>query len=310
LDFDDVEAKAATDVPGFTDKGIRPGIKIIPLRKKDRPLAATRTLTEDENRLFQQVQFRDERRSALNSEWPLVLFTLLAAFLFAVTAAALFDAPLLDPSFYISLAIVGLMVSTVHLGKASAAWRALLNVRSSWLSREIVAYSLFVGSSGFFLLRSPTTSFGILSVLLGLATLVSIDMVYATVERRSTPFEKSGSAVLTGVLFFAVLAQTSLLLVTILVGTCVVYVRGLLKTRQRGLPRIVASAVRIVMGFVLPLLLLSAQGNMWFVAMFVLIGESINRAEFYLDLDIITPRRQIELDILKELADAELRLLH
>jgi len=34
----------------------------------------------------------------------------------------------------------------------------------------------------------------------------------------------------------------------------------------------------------------------------VLIGESINRVEFYLDLDVATPRRQIEKELLKELA--------
>jgi DMSO reductase anchor subunit len=292
----------ATDVPGFTDKGLWPGIKIIPLRKKGRPLSVTRLLTENENMLFQQAQFRDERKSTLKSEWPLVLFTLLAAFLFAVTAATLLSPPLLDPLTYITLAVGGLMVSAVHLGKAVKAWRALLNVRSSWLSREIIAYSLFLGSSGFFLLVSPIRSIGILSMLLGLATLISIDMVYATVERRPSPVDKSGSVVMTGILFFAVLAQISPLLIAILVGKCVVYVRELLKTRRRNFTRLVASGVRIAAGFVLPLLLLGVQGNMWFVGMLVLLGESINRAEFYLDLDIITPRRQIKRDILKELA--------
>ena len=139
-------------------------------------------------------------------------------------------------------------------------------------------------------------------MILGLATLVSIDMVYATVERRSTPVEKSGSVVLTGILLFSVLGQIFPLLIAVLVGKCVLYVRELLKTRRRNLPRLLASSVRIAAGFAVPLLLSSVQANMWFVAMFVLIGESINRAEFYVDLDVITPRRQIERDIVKELA--------
>jgi len=302
LAFGEMETKIATDVPGFTDKGLWPGIKIIPLRKKGRPLSATRTLSETENSRFQQAQFRDERKSTLKSEWPLVLFTLLAAFLFAVTAAAFVSTPVLDPLMYIALGVGGLIVSAVHLGKAVKAWRALLNVRSSWLSRELVAYSLFLGSSGVFLMVSSIRSIGILSMLLGLAALVSIDMVYATVERRSTPVEKSGSVVITGILFFAVLAQMSPLMIAILVGKCVVYVLELLKTRQRNVTRLLVSTVRIAAGFVLPLILLGVHGNMWFAAMFVLIGESINRAEFYFDLDIITPRRQIERDILKELA--------
>jgi DMSO reductase anchor subunit len=310
LDFGDIETKAAIDIPGFIDKGLWPGIRIIPLRKKERPLTAIRTLTESEEELFREEQFKDERESDLKSDWPLVLFTLLAAFLFAVTAAALFQAPILTPLTCVVLGVGGLIVSSVHLGKVASAWRALLNVRSSWLSREIVAYFLFLSSSVLFLLVSPNTLLGILSVFLGLVTLVSIDMVYATVERRSTPIEKSGSVVLTGILFFAVLAQMLPLLIALLVGKCVVYTSELLTIRRRTLPRMLASGVRIAVGFVLPVLLVAVQADMWLVAMFVLVGETINRAEFYLDLDITTPRRQIEIDVLKELAEVEVRLLH
>lgn len=103
-------------------------------------------------------------------------------------------------------------------------------------------------------------------------------------------------------LFFAVLAQISVLVVALLLGICVVYVRELLRTRRRNLLRLLVSGGRIAVGIVLPLLLLGMSGNVWLVAMFVLIGESINRAEFYLDLGILTPRRQIEKDIFKELA--------
>ena len=304
LAYGEIETKLATDVPGFTDKGLRPGIRIIPLRKKSPPFTVTPFLTENENLLFRKAQFKDERKSTLKSEWPLVLFTILAALLFAVTAAALFNAPLLDPLTFIALAVGGLIVSTVHLGKACNAWRALLNVRSSWLSREIAAYSLFVGSSGLFFLISPTTLAGILSVLLGLATLVSIDMVYASIERRPTPVEKSGSVLITGILFFAVLAQISLLMVAILLWNCVVYIREIRKARRRNLLRLLVSGVRIAVGIVLPLLLVGMPGNVWLVAMFVLIGESVNRVEFYLDLDIVTPRSQIAEDILKELASS------
>lgn len=304
LAYGEIETKLATDVPGFTDKGLRPGIRIIPLRKKSPPFTVTPFLTENENLLFRKAQFKDERKSTLKSEWPLVLFTILAALLFAVTAAALFNALLLDPLTFIALAVGGLIVSTVHLGKACNAWRALLNVRSSWLSREIAAYSLFVGSSGLFFLISPTTLAGILSVLLGLATLVSIDMVYASIERRPTPVEKSGSVLITGILFFAVLAQISLLMVAILLWNCVVYIREIRKARRRNLLRLLVSGVRIAVGIVLPLLLVGMPGNVWLVAMFVLIGESVNRVEFYLDLDIVTPRSQIAEDILKELASS------
>ncbi|MCX6142652.1 MAG: dimethyl sulfoxide reductase anchor subunit [Ignavibacteriales bacterium] len=238
----------------------------------------------------------------MKSEWPLVLFTLLAAYLFAAVAASLFGAPLLDPMTYIALALGGVIVSIVHLGKPLRAWRALANVHTSWLSREIVAFTLFLGGSGLFLLVWPSMLLGIISVLLGLATLVSVDMVYTIVDRRIILLEKSGSIVVTGILLFAVLAQVPVLSVVMLVGNGVVYIRELLTTGQKNLQRLFVSSVRIAVGFILPLILLGVRGDFLFLAMFVLIGEGINRAEFYLDLDIVTPHRQIESDLLKKLA--------
>jgi Fe-S-cluster-containing dehydrogenase component/DMSO reductase anchor subunit len=302
LDFGEIESKGATDVLGFTNKGIWPGIKIVPLRKEGPPITAACSLRENEALIFPQTKSRGERKSTLKSEWPLVLFTLLAAFLFATVAASLFGAPLLDPMTYIALALGSVIVSIVHLGKPLRAWRALANVHTSWLSREIVAFTLFLGGSGLFLFVWPSMLVGFLCMLLGLATLVSIDMVYTIVGRRIILLEKSGSVVVTGILLFAVLAQVPFLSVVMLVGSGVVYIRELLTNRRNNLQRLFVSSVRIAVGFVLPLILLGVQENFWFVALFVLIGESINRAEFYLDLDIVTPQKQLDRDFLKELA--------
>jgi DMSO reductase anchor subunit len=301
LDFGEIDTNVVADVPGFTDRRIWPGIKIIPLRNRRRPDSEVPTLTEREHEAFKRVQISKNRKSSLKSEWPLILFTMLAALLFAVTATALIAGPVIEPVAYIALAVGGLIVSAVHLGSPLRAWRALSNIRSSWLSREVVAYTLFVGSSGWFLLELPSTSVGIVSVFLGLATLVSIDMVYATVERSYAPIGKRGSILLTGILLFAVLAQMSVLVMVLLIGIGVAYIRGLSKAGLRNVKRILASSVRIAVGIILPILLLGAQGNVWFVAMFVLLGETINRGEFYLDLDVVTPRRQIQRDLFNQL---------
>ena len=302
LDFDEIESKEATDALGFMDMGIWPGIKIIPLRKQGPPLTAPHSLNETESFHFKQTMNGGERKSALKTEWPLALFTFLAAFLFGVVGAALVNAPLLDPTTCFALAVGGMIASILHLGKPLKAWRALLNVRSSWLSREIVAYSLFLAASGLFLLVWPTKALGILSMLLGLATLVSIDMVYAIADRRLIILDKSGSVLVTGILFYAVLAETPILMFVMLMGYGVVYIRELLTTGRRTLQRQFVSGVRIAVGFILPLILLGVHGNFYLLAMFVLIGEGINRAEFYLDLDFVTPPRQIEGDLLKKLA--------
>jgi hypothetical protein len=53
--------------------------------------------------------------------------------------------------------------------------------------------------------------------------------------------------------------------------------------------------VRIFLGFLLPLLL----GEGLQAGLAVLIAELINRSEFYADLQILTPRKQIGYDLLK-----------
>ena len=71
------------------------------------------------------------------------------------------------------LAIVGMLASFLHLGTPRNAWRALANIRSSWLSREILFAGLFSGLSG---LYSLLQWFGWGSVALrdGLALLTSL----------------------------------------------------------------------------------------------------------------------------------------
>lgn len=43
------------------------------------------------------------------------------------------------------LGVVALVASTLHLGRPQYAWRAFLGLRTSWLSREIIAFGAFAG---------------------------------------------------------------------------------------------------------------------------------------------------------------------
>jgi Fe-S-cluster-containing dehydrogenase component len=301
LTFGEIDSREAIDILGFADVGIGPGIKIVPLRKGTPPATSKRPLHTQEGVPFAQMKSPKDRKTTLKSEWPLVVFTLLAALLCALFGATVLGKPILDPTTFIALAIGGMIVSSIHLGKPLKGWRAIINVRSSWLSREIVAYSLFLGVSGLYFLDVQTAISGILGLLAGFATLLSIDLVYASVDRQCFPLAKSGSIFITGVTFFAVLAQLPVLLIIVLGANFIVYSRQLLTTGKKNVRRLFASGVRTGVGFILPLLLTGVQGSSWLIAGFLLIGESINRAEFYLDLDIMTPRGQIERDLLKRL---------
>jgi len=45
---------------------------------------------------------------------------------------------------------LGLLVSIAHLGRPLGAWRFFLGLRTSWMSREILVFSLFAGAAGAF----------------------------------------------------------------------------------------------------------------------------------------------------------------
>jgi Fe-S-cluster-containing dehydrogenase component/DMSO reductase anchor subunit len=96
----------------------------------------------------------DDRALRLeHAHWPLIwmlVLTQVAAGIYVCAAAlaagntALFDAakaPLAVAGFVILN--LGLGVSVLHLGRPLGAWRAFLGLRTSWMSREIFAFSFF-----------------------------------------------------------------------------------------------------------------------------------------------------------------------
>lgn len=137
----------------------------------------------------------------MTGEWPLIIFTILAqmavgAFVVLGTvhmaavrragpavASAMSERTLLaiGPIF-----AIGLMASLAHLGNPRNAPFALLNVGSSWLSREILFALLFAGvGAGFALLQWRKIGgerlrlvVGAATALLGLALLYSMARVY------------------------------------------------------------------------------------------------------------------------------------
>ena len=79
------------------------------------------------------------------AHWPLVSMLVLSQASVGVIALAAWQIP---PSpamfvFAVGLAAIGLGASVFHLGRPFGAWRAFLNVRRSWMSREIVAFGIY-----------------------------------------------------------------------------------------------------------------------------------------------------------------------
>lgn len=79
-----------------------------------------------------------------NPHWPLVIMLIFTQAAVGVFLAALFGpvSPILLLAGF-ALLNIGLAAAPLHLGQPLKAWRAFLGWRTSWLSREIIAFNLF-----------------------------------------------------------------------------------------------------------------------------------------------------------------------
>jgi formate dehydrogenase iron-sulfur subunit len=140
-----------------------------------------------------------------HAHWPLIVMLVLTQLSvggFVVELASVAGGAthgigtILHTTLCLGLGYVGLVASILHLGRPLYAYRALIGLRHSWLSREVLAFGLFAGlASGFValdVLRPEwlPMSAGLRSALLGavvvsgLAGLASSVMVYHVVRRE------------------------------------------------------------------------------------------------------------------------------
>ncbi len=226
------------------------------------------------------------------SEWPLWAFTLIGAALVAAlsaSAAGRIELPL--PAF-LAIAIAGMALSSLHLGQKRRAWRAMLNVGGSWLSREIVCYSGFVALATLHLLLPSRQGLAAAAVIAGFAALFAVDRVYDLVLRHEPLRPHSADVLLTGLLWSAVLLgrlPAALLLAAVKLA---LYLGRKLRFARRGWSiRFGWSVVRLGAGFVLPWLIYLAAPAHWpaWVLAGTAVGELVARGELYTELRVPTP---------------------
>jgi anaerobic dimethyl sulfoxide reductase subunit B (iron-sulfur subunit) len=137
------------------------------------------------NTLDKAVSNREEVKPVNSkSELPLVAFTLLGQMAAGLAVFALFSGPLTTPMLVAIGGLIGLggLASFLHLGAPKNAWRAVIHLRKSWLSREILMFGLFGGS---WLIALALPGMGKLPLTLcGLGLVYSMAQVY---RLRSMP---------------------------------------------------------------------------------------------------------------------------
>ncbi len=256
-----------------------PSMKVIESYKQHSPIIDNLLFKYDEN--DQDLSNKTTTVSA-KKEWPLLVFTYIISILIAISATNILSSQSQDIK-VIFLAIGGISagISIIHLGLKQKFWRSFLNIKKSWLSREIFFFTLYyILSIIDLLIYDLPTSF---IVLCGLLTILSIDLLYKPLQWKWKSQWHSGQAIFIAVSIFLYLTGLYyLLLLLFAIRIIIIYINN-----QHKNNKFQYMAIR----FLLPLLatlLLYLNYLHWLSFCLFLAGELIDRIYFYNDLEIFT----------------------
>nr|WP_283242713.1 4Fe-4S dicluster domain-containing protein [Marinifilum caeruleilacunae] len=298
LDFGQLALKEEDRVtPGFVDMGIKPSIQLIPLREEhSTPKIENTDKVEIDPKKIKEWLPKAKDKVALDKEWTLVLFTIAVAGLFAWQAAHLLSFLPMQLLPFSILSVLAIALTSLHIGKKMRMWRFILNLKGSWLSREIFSFSGFLGLTGLQLITGNIW-FGIAASIFGILALISVDMVYKLLQRKDNLLLHSGMVVLTGIFFFAWIGGISIILETMILLKAILYAWRKISLRAKNITYFpMLSLLRILCLFIPYLLFdLEWEQSLAILLPIVFVGEIIDRAEFYHESDVITPEKQLRM---------------
>jgi Fe-S-cluster-containing dehydrogenase component len=306
LDFADLPAsELGAHVEGLPRTALGPSIRIEPVRRPVRRDAGADP--GDESEFLGRPLPTPSPGITLRSEWSLAAFTFLTALLFAAFVAATAGALPLSPVLFASTATVAAGLSLSHLGRPARAWRAGLNIRRSWLSREVLGFGSFAaaGTAALVMEGRGEPVVGVIGVVLGLLTLVSADLVYRPVYRGPHPLLDGGGALLTGLYLAGLVLGNPWLAGIAGAFKLTSEARWGFRLTADGKRQAGALTVpRILLGVAIPAAAWIASGAplpTW-VLLGAIVGEALGRAAFYTRLRLQSPTRQARADLASRLA--------
>ena len=277
---------------GFPETGLGPAVRIVGDRRRSAP---EMTAAPVQTTVLRQPETTGW--GGLRDEWSLWLFTTVATFLVAwFTAATALGQTVVLPIFA-AAGILAMIISALHLGKITRVWRGIFNFRRSWVSREVAFFTAFFGAACALTLvggKLPSVA-AWTAAILGFAALFSMDMVYRVPGQPAATVPHSAMATLTAAYYLGLLIDAPMLFwPTAALKLALYLARGDHPTPGDRL----AAAVRIGIGLVLPVVILATGTAPPGVALIsAVLGELVDRAEFYATLRFLTPSHQLDGDL-------------
>lgn len=295
-----VEARSSQpepDFPGIPRRGLGPGLRIA---GADPGFPRGPHSAADGEWAWAPAPAARPPRISPRSEWTLVVFTTLVPLLVGAQIAASFGGlPLLGRLPFLALGALAGGLSLLHLGRPGRAWRALSNLRRSWLSREILAFSLFFPLA----LAQRWLGFagpGAWAVaMLGVLLLLCVDRVYQVPEGRPPWRLHSAETLLSGLFLAGFLAGSFVVMLPLALGRLWLYFRRGPEQLRAGF--LLPAAIRTA-GLALPVV--AAWGRpgppSWELAGLVLLAEVLDRTAFYRGLSLPDPGALVEASGLRD----------
>ena len=275
--------------PGIPPSTTAPGLRILPLREGAGPAVGFAPPEAVLAPFFDRLLAVPEPKITLRGEWGLVVFTTVFAVLAAWLGASRLGGPRLPAGALLGVGGAAMILAASHLGRPSRAWRAGLNAATSWLSREVILVSAFLGVGGLHLLGALRShAWGWVAALLGFAALFAIDRIYRVALRTGPWNLHSAHALFNGLYLAALLVRA-----WPLAGAVGLLKLGLFLHRKRhfaGRGRLggrLGATLRVAFGFVAPVLLLT--WNPVLAGLCAVLGDLLDRCEYYAELEIPTP---------------------
>ncbi len=311
LDYAELPTNQLTaDIEGFPHTDLGPSIRILPRSGRAESPLLDPAIGGRSNTAETEL---NEPSIRLSSECSLAGFTFLLAVLFGLLTVGVTDTREVPPIAFAIVGAIAALLSLTHLGKPSRAWRAILNVRRSPVSREVLGFGGMAALGTLSLAWPPgavATGLGWSGLAAGFLALISADRVYRPVFRPGHPVLDDGGVLLTGLYLAGLGSGIGWLAAPIGALKLYLYVRRLsmgTAARIGSAWRWPGAAIRIGLGLVVPGALWVTSGvplSAWVLAC-ALIGEAVGRAEFYSRLEIVSPARQLRLDLETRIATYE-----
>ena len=287
LSYDKITTKDTEDAFKIPANDLGPALKIIdPRRQENVPEIYPQQSANEYNVTKTNI------RGKINPvrEWPLIFFTYMTSLLFAFSFSAWQGSDFVSPVLYVLLIVLSAAASFFHLGKPLRFYRSLMNLNTSPLSREILAFTLFAVFSSLSLFYDAEILW-VLSFMSGLLMLIAVDSVYTYSDKRSLIRYHSAQVFLTALLFssFLISAPLPFIFIAMLKVSFLVIYKLL---RPAGFFDKYFSFLYIIFMIFISYFLFHSPGDTFFAMMFgiLMLFELGMRIIFYFDFSPLSLR--------------------